>query len=260
MKLHSEHLESWMSRVNSTWGFGLAVSMGLEDSVNVNTLSFTLLFFFFLVYIVRTRINVIICGIICITIQLMMLTSMIYGKFDFILSKDSVYLYVKIACGISALIFMMVGLIYFRDWWQVRFNENKLKSWIRMPVFGGKQDNSESFFILSLFISLFYWIVSAVFGAGIIFLSAYAVQDYNMFIMLVDSISKEQFQKGQKAVFIYTATFLIPILIFWLISILYCFSENFRKYVERSILIIKLILCSIFICAGVGLLVTFYKM
>lgn len=260
MNLQTEHRDSWINRVNSTWGFGLAVSMGLEDSVNINTLSLTLLFFFFLVYVVRTRKNVILCGIMCMAFQLMVLSSLIHGKFDFILSQEFVYQYVKIFCALLGLIFIFIGLIYFRDWWQLRFRNNIQKPWIKFPIYLVKNNDMEMFFIVKLFVSLLYWILSAVFGIIVIFLSSYAIQDYAMFILLLDSISKEQIHQGQQAVIIYAVAFLMPSMIFWLISIVYSFSGNFRKYIERSISKVKIILSAIFISTGVGLMSTYYMM
>lgn len=260
MNLQTEHQESWINRVNSTWGFGLAVSMGMEDSVNINTLSLTLLFFFFLVYIVRTRKNVVLCGIVCMALELMVLSSLIHGKFDFILSREPVYLYVKIFCALLGLILIFVGLIYFRDWWQLRFRNNILKPWIKLPVYLAKKDVSEKIFIVRFLVSMLYWVISAVFGVTIIFLSSYAIQDYAMFILLLDSITKDQIHQGQQAVIIYAAVYLIPMIILWAISIAYSFSESFRKYIERSISIVKIILSAIFISIGVGLMSTYYMM
>lgn len=260
IKAKEEIQESWMDRVNSTWGFGLAFSLGAEDGFNINSLSLTLLFFFFLIYIVRTRKNIIFCGLLCMVLQLVTLTSMVHGNFDIFLSQENVYSYIRILCGLLGLIFLIIGFLYFRDWWQVRLGNNSQRQWIKFPAIRTINERSEGGLIVDVFVSFFYWILSMLFGGIIVFMSSYAVQDYTMFIMLIDSISKERINFGEQAILIYAVAYLFPTFVLWIIAGIYAFNEKFQKYIERSVSIVKIVLSAIFISFGVGLMTTFYAM
>lgn len=256
---HSEFRESWLNRLQSTWGMGLAFSLGVEDGLSINTLALTVLFCFFLVYVVRTRLNVFFCGILCMIVQFVALALLVHGRFDSLLSQEDVYRYVRIFCGILGLIFGVVGLIYFRDWWHLR-RASEENPWIVLPKTVDKKDNSESLFIVNLFVSLFYWILSVLFGGAIVFLSSYAIQDYTMFMMLIDSISKEEMQSGEKAILVYAGAYLIPCVLIWFFTVLYSFNGRFRAIIERKIAIVKIMLSAVFLGFGIGLLITFYAM
>ncbi|MGE0267698.1 MAG: hypothetical protein AB7S78_04485 [Candidatus Omnitrophota bacterium] len=255
-----EHQKSWLNRVNSTWGFGLAFSLGVEDGFNINSLSVAMLFFIFLVYVVRSPKNIIFSGLLCMTLQLMVLTSMVHGNFDILLSRESVYQYVKILCGLLGLIFLMIGFFYFRDWWQLRIGGGRQKQWIHLPTPLETNEKSEGLLIVKFFISLFYWVLAMLFGAVIVLISSYAVQDYTMFIMLLDSVSQEKINFGEQAVMIYGLAYLIPTSVLCIMAGLYSFNGGFRKYVERSLSIVKIILSAVFFSFGIGLMITFYAM
>ncbi|MBP9855499.1 MAG: hypothetical protein KBD53_11585 [Candidatus Omnitrophica bacterium] len=258
MSLQAKQDESWMGRVHSTWGFGLALTYGLEDSFNVNTLALALIFFYFLIYIVRTKKTVILCGLLCMVVQGVTIALLIHGMFDIILSLESVYLFIKVFCAVLGMIFVIVGCLYFRDWLTLRRGKSKSELWIKQPNF--LIENKGSPRIKFFFVSLLYCIFSVLFGAVIVLMSSFAVHDYPMTVILIDFISKEQFKVGEQAVLLYSTVYVISTFVLCVIAAVYSFNEHFRRHIEQAVSKVNIYLSAVFLSFGIGLLAAFYNM
>lgn len=249
----------WMARLSTGLAARTPVSMGIDDALNIFPMTWSLLFLFFLIHLVRSKWNIIFSGLLFVVIQIIGLIALVHGNLDPFLVRPQVYLGLKIFWSCLGCALIILGGIYLRDWMKLR-RDPQAKLWIGFPQYDSAENKSGDLFIVKLFMNLFYLFLAAVLGAVAVVSSAFTLQDYDVFIMLLDTKARYNIQIAEQQVMKYIGAYLCPSIGAVFLAVIFSLFHGVRNMLGRRVVLIKLTISMIYLGLGAGAIITILKM
>lgn len=254
MALDNRVDRSWMDRLQPSYGVATALALGSRDGINLFSLSITLTFLSFLIHRARSSRAVLSYGFIALAAQFVMTVLLVHGRFDFLMSKEQVVDWIKMFYWFYAAAIVLIGGVYFRDWWLHRSGQlDKLTIKSRTEK---TQQTSRGGVILRETLKGF---VPALYAIFVVVLGSIATQDYTVFMMIVKySRAGDDIWLARKVAYTYSASFMFPTLVAFLLAYCYHSSEKLKSKLSDSISMVKVVCSAVYLSVGVGLLLTLY--
>ncbi|MBZ0165321.1 MAG: hypothetical protein K8I00_00840 [Candidatus Omnitrophica bacterium] len=249
----------WMTHLSTGYAARTPVSMGIDDALNIFPITWSLIFLFFMIHLVRSKWNIIFSGLLFVVIQIMGLIALVHGNLDPFLIRPQIYLGLKIFWACTGCALLILGGVYLRDWMTLR-RDPQAKLWIGFPQYDNKDGKSGDLFIVKLFMNLFYLFLAAVLGAVSVVSSAFTLQDYDVFIMLLDTKARYNVQIAEQQVMKYIGAYLLPSIGVVFLAVLFSFFKGIRNVLGRRLVLIKLTISMIYFGLGAGAIITILKM
>ncbi len=244
----------WMDRLTSSYGLGMAMSLGSRDGVNVFSLALTVLLLIYLIYFVRSKWDVLNLGLVAFSVQVLTATLMVQGKLDLILSLDWVFSVFIVFYWILGTAFVGLGLALFRDWTRLRADQTS-GLWIKWPEEFDSSGAGQNMLARTIrFLS--QGLIVSIYSVLTVMLGSIATNDYVMFLMVLEAQATQAVFEAQKLTFAYALPFAFPTFIVALLALIYRSSSSIRDKARQSMSMVKILCSAVLLSVGAGVIIT----
>ena len=259
MMIVNSPTDLWMLQGPAAYGVTGPVALGFDDAFGTSAITWALIFFLFLIHVVRSKWMMLMAGLIFVTIQLMGLIGLIHGTLDPFLTRPEVYKGIGIIWGIIGIVLSAFGVMYFKDWMALK-KDPDAKQIIKFPDYGRLDKKSGDLFIVRMFINVFYLFLAGVLGVVAVVMCSITLQDYNIFIMVMGAVGTEGAKTVQQEVIKYIGAYLTPCFAAVLLAVIFGLSDKLRALLQKRFILVKMSFAVILLTLGAGAIITVIKM